>query len=62
MDEIQHRFNVEMSTIQVKISLLNLAKDMIISKVVPVGTDVKELYLELREEVLGIKVEQQKEN
>lgn len=54
MDEIQHRFNVEMAQIQIKMNLLALAKDMIKDNTVPQGTDIRELYLELREEVLNI--------
>ena len=49
MDEIQHRFNVEMAQIQIKMNLLALAKDMIKDNTVPQGTDIRELYLELRE-------------
>ena len=47
----------EIHLIQIKLSLLALAKDMIKDKVVT-DTDIRELYLELKEEVLGIKKEE----
>ena len=44
----------EIHLIQIKLNLLVLAKDMIKDNTVPQGTDIRELYLELREEVLNI--------
>lgn len=44
----------EIHLIQIKLNLLVLAKDMIKDNTVPQDTDIRELYLELREEVLNI--------
>ena len=44
----------EIHLIQIKLNLLVLAKDMIKDNTVPQSTDIRELYLELREEVLNI--------
>ena len=44
----------EIHLIQIKLNLLVLAKDMIKDNTVPQGTDIRELYLELREEVLNV--------
>ena len=44
----------EIHLIQIKLNLLVLAKDMIKDNTVPKDTDIRELYLELREEVLNI--------
>ena len=44
----------EIHLIQIKLNLLVLAKDMIKDNTVLQGTDIRELYLELREEVLNI--------
>lgn len=47
---MQQQFQVDFTIMQIKMNLLALAKDM-----APiVNEDVKELYLELREEVIGI--------
>lgn len=44
----------EIHLIQIKLNLLALAKDMIKDNTVPQDTDIRDLYLELREEVLNI--------
>ena len=48
----QVNIQVEFTIMQFKLQLLALAKDMVKDKTI--DEDVRELYLELREEVIGI--------
>ena len=58
----QQQIQLDITIMQIKMNLLALAKDMIKDNVIT-DIDVKELYLDLREEVLGIhNLKNQKEN
>ena len=49
----QQQIQLDITIMQIKMNLLALAKDMIKDNVIT-DIDVKELYLDLREEVIGI--------
>lgn len=57
----EQQLQIDSFVINIKLNLLALAKDMIKDNVIT-DTNARELYLDLREEVLGIPNPNKKEN
>ena len=57
----EQQLQIDSFVINIKLNLLALAKDMIKDNVIT-DTNARELYLDLREEVLGIPDPNKKEN
>ena len=57
----EQQLQIDSFVINIKLNLLALAKDMIKDNVIT-DTNARELYLDLREEVLGIPDTNKKEN